>query len=120
MGVFRECSHVLSYKHFIGPIPEGKLVCHECDFRPCCNPEHLFLGTYGDNQKDMAAKDRVAFGERHHNAKITENDVLEIYRLGRCRTSPKDIADRFGVTASSIRKVLNGDHWRRLYKQHML
>ena len=41
-----------------GPIPTGMFVCHRCDNPPCCNPEHLFLGTSADNQTDMARKHR--------------------------------------------------------------
>lgn len=35
-------------------------VLHSCDNRPCCNPGHFFLGTYGDNQIDAYAKGRRA------------------------------------------------------------
>src|SRR5215475_10946273 len=30
--------------------PKGSfVVCHQCDFPPCCNPVYLFLGMIGDN-----------------------------------------------------------------------
>lgn len=112
-GVFRQTTHVLSYQHFHGPIPDGKLVCHTCDFRPCCNPEHLFPGTYLDNQGDMAAKDRVAFGERHYRAKLTEADVIEIRRLGGS-TTHRELAQLFGVSRSRIGQILSGKSWTRL------
>lgn len=51
-------AHRFSYRTFRGPIPKGLLICHKCDVRPCCNPNHLFLGTHADNHADMKAKDR--------------------------------------------------------------
>lgn len=41
------------------PTPKHKSL-HECDFPPCCNPEHLFWGTQKANGEDMAAKRRTA------------------------------------------------------------
>ena len=38
--------------------PGKLLVCHKCDNPPCCNPNHLFVGSTRDNVLDAMRKGR--------------------------------------------------------------
>lgn len=54
----KKYAHVAAYEEEHGPVPEGQIVRHTCDNRPCCNPGHLQAGTYQDNVDDMISRGR--------------------------------------------------------------
>lgn len=51
-------AHRAAWEATHGPIPEGMVVMHTCDNPPCCNPEHLKLGTRAENNRDRFKKGR--------------------------------------------------------------
>jgi hypothetical protein len=57
-------AHRVAYTLKYGAISPGLIVCHSCDVPTCCNPAHLFSGTYADNNADASAKGRLACGDR--------------------------------------------------------
>lgn len=51
-------AHRIAWERVNGTIPEGMLVLHSCDNPPCCNVNHLRLGTHQDNTNDMMDRGR--------------------------------------------------------------
>lgn len=97
-----------AYEIVCGPIPDNMCVCHKCDNPRCVRPDHLFLGTKGDNNRDCARKGRV---KNYRPAlKITSEQMVEIYRLHRQGTSVKKLAKVYGISEQSARSVALGTY----------
>jgi predicted XRE-type DNA-binding protein len=99
-------SHRLSYVLMKGPINDGLLVCHTCDTPLCVRPDHLFLGTVLDNNRDCAAK-----GHRkgiRNNAKITQaiaDEIRALYASG--KFLQREIGQRFGLSQGQVSSILS-------------
>jgi hypothetical protein len=54
--------HRLALERKLGrPIKPGYLACHTCDWKSCVNPDHLYEGTYSDNQRDRVQRDPESY-----------------------------------------------------------
>lgn len=110
-------AHRVSWELNRGPIPQGLLVCHKCDTPACVNPDHLFLGTNLDNQRDMIAKGRAdrtnhfpkTCGSNHPPARLTENDVIEIRNSSETNSV---LALRFGLGVAHVGNIIARRIWR--------
>ena len=100
--------HRLSYAAFVQDIPDNVLVCHRCDTPNCINPNHLFLGSDGDNTRDMWSKGRGSL----HMAKLSEQQVNEIRQLRSDGMTYIEIAHRFGIKPTAARNAAVGASWR--------
>jgi len=114
----RQRAHRLAYELFVGPIPNGRgfhgtCVCHTCDVRLCVNPAHLWLGTNGDNLRDMRDKGRLVAprGAAHPRAKLTDDRVREIRKLREAGLSLEALRERFGVTTSVLSGICRRTRW---------
>lgn len=93
-------------------LTKNKNVCHHCDNRSCINPNHLFIGTNGDNNRDRTAKGRSARGERHGMSKLTTDEVKEIKNLITVgEESLASIARTYKVSRRLIQWIKRGECW---------
>lgn len=104
-------AHRVAWRLTYGEIPEELCVCHACDVRSCCNPKHLWLGSNADNTADMVAKKRNHFGENHHKAKLTWDDVRAIRYRFKHGILGKTLAKEYGVWPTNISMIVTGATW---------
>lgn len=106
-----QSAHRVSWQIAHGPIPAGQCVLHRCDNKPCVRPDHLFLGTITDNNRDAAEKNRCA----RLLAKLTVDQVHEIrLELAGERRGYRRIASKYGVLPTLIGKIARGETWGRV------
>lgn len=106
-------SHRLAWEITNGPIPPGLYVLHRCDNPGCCNPRHLFLGTYADNAADRHAKGRSGNhkGQANGRANLTEDDVCAIRRGVTMGAKQVEMARQFGVPAVTVNHIIRRRTW---------
>ncbi len=101
------------------------LVCHNCpdgDTPLCCNPAHMFLGTYLDNALDRERKGRHPHlptwggkGEDNPKAKMTEVKVIEARRrYGHGGVTQAQLSRDFGISKPMMNHILLQNHWKHL------
>lgn len=123
-------THRFAYELTKGEIPEGLKILHSCDNPPCCNPQHLSLGTDQDNVLDMFAKGRGGIGESHwtkhkpeclargekqHSAKMTPEKVRAMrQRWDAGGATSRELAKEFGIKQSSAHKICARKSWKHI------
>lgn len=113
-------AHRYAWELVNGPIPDGMFICHKCDNPPCCNMDHLFIGSHSDNMKDAHKKGRLTYpanghkfqtGSRPPNALLSKesatllvSDVLTNSKRG----GLAEIAQKHGVPYQLVRDISAG------------
>lgn len=119
-------AHRYSWEIHFGPIPDGLWVLHHCDNPPCVRPDHLFLGTTIDNNKDRHLKGRTAAGlrsgtnthpesyrgKRSNNARLTEDVVREIRARVAAGESHVSVAQTVGMSRATIGMIARRETWK--------
>ena len=120
-GLSGECylAHRIMYLLATGNDPGSLFVLHKCDTPRCVRPDHLWLGTDGDNIRDAVAKGRWVKmpgfggdGEDNAQAKLTNKEVLAIRSLWDTRTFTQiELGREFGVSNSQIHLIVKRKEW---------
>lgn len=89
-------------------------VCHHCDNPPCCNPEHLFVGTRSENMLDCSKKNRISrlgsvkgkinYGLR----KLTKEDIINILKYLNIGYTQRELGKMFNVCHRTIFDIKRG------------
>jgi len=105
-------AHRYSYELHTGHIPAGLCVLHTCDNPSCVNPEHLFLGTYADNNADKVAKGRGRYGVKEGFHKLSwpvVDDIRKKYNEG---YTYKELEVMFNTSKPQISRVIKEQTWK--------
>lgn len=102
---------IRAHRYVFGVAAERGHVLHKCDNPPCCNRDHLSLGTHLDNMRDKAAKGRAPSqpGGLNGRAKLTRDQVATIRQRSE---SSRFLAKEYGVHHTTIYRVRLGLLWQ--------
>jgi len=83
IGLKLQRVHRVTYRHYVGEIPEGLELDHLCGNRWCCNPKHLEAVTHGENIRRGRGSKKKTHCKRGHE--FTEENTYQHMGTRRCR-----------------------------------
>jgi hypothetical protein len=103
--------------HFLGPRPEGMVVCHNDGNKLNCSGDNLRYDTQGANIADIYihGNENPPQGSRNGMSKLTEELVRELRRLREEEgLSNGELAARFSISARQARDIIARHAWRHV------
>lgn len=122
-------AHRYAYELFVGPIPHGLEIRHQCFNRACVNPAHLLPGTHRENVMDTINaglhsyshakapkpeehRRKIAEGVRASTSILSEDDVRDIRERYAAGESSKKLREMYGVSRSTIYSITSRRGWK--------
>ncbi len=105
---------VLVLETFVGPRPNRKVAAHGNGDSLDDRLENLRWATTKENSEDMIKHGRSLIGTKHHNSKLTENDVVEIRMLSEYGVTQRMIAKEYGVSQKTVCQAIYKQTWRHV------
>ena len=126
--------HRVAYIAWNGSIEEGLFVCHRCNVKKCCNPEHLYADSHENNMRHAwrdgllsippriennpgwTAKRLAALprGEQHPRSKLTAERIRLLRAAHAAGATIASLVGPDGVVYSTVRRAVVGERWRTL------
>ncbi len=105
-------AHRIVCEIFHGQPPPGRDQTRHLNHDTSDNrPDNLAWGSKSENEQDSAKAGRLAMGERHGRAKLTDQTVRQIKAMIHAGIPRRVIAQTFGVSPYTVRYVRRGQHW---------
>lgn len=104
--------HTLVASVFLGDRPEGLDVMHRDGDRMNPRASNLMYGTKKENEKMKMGHGTDGRGERNPAAKLTQAEANKVKDLLAQGVKGVIIADRFGITPTTVSYIKKGKTWR--------
>lgn len=113
--------HRLVLETFVGKCPKGMATCHNDAVKDNNKLSNLRWDTYKNNTKDTIANGKhgslTQKGENHSQAKLTEFDVKQIYKIYETgEFTQQEIAVAYGVCRQSINNIILYKTWNHIWR----
>lgn len=114
----KQRAHQYALKSFGVEKKNNAILCHKCDNTLCCNPAHLYWGSYRENSMDAVSRGRqnLETGSERYNAILTESQVAAIKRQAPFRKYGwlTATAKKYGVRHSAVWNIITGLRWKQV------
>ena len=89
------------------------MICHTCDNKRCVNPNHLYLGTGVNNNRDTISRHPNQGNRKKGNdcswTKILDEELIDIIESTETQNV---LAERYKVSQSAISRIKTGERKR--------